>query len=60
MLVDYAIRYNSNKVIKLVGLLTESNKLFKLLEKKKALNYYTTIKKTGTKLLNKKWKLRLI
>ncbi|MBU2576538.1 MAG: hypothetical protein KKF50_02350 [Nanoarchaeota archaeon] len=60
ILVDYAIRYNSNKVIKLVGLLTESNKLFKLLEKKKALNYYTTIKKTGTKLLNKKWKLRLI
>ncbi|MCK5449858.1 hypothetical protein KAI32_03255 [Candidatus Pacearchaeota archaeon] len=60
ILVDYAIRYDSNKVIKLIGLLTGSNKLFELLKKKKALSYYTTLKNTGTKLLDKKWKLRLI
>jgi len=59
-LIDYAIIYDSNKVIKLVGLLTNSNNLFNLLKRKKALNYYTTIKNTGTKLLDKKWKLRLI
>jgi len=59
-LVNYAIRYKSIKIIKLVGILTKSNKLFGLLNKRKALNYYTTIKKTGTKLLDKKWKLRLI
>src|SRR3989344_1245549 len=59
-LIDYSIRYNSNKIIKLVGMLTTSQELFSLLNKRKALNYYTTIKKTGTKLLDKKWKLRLI
>jgi len=59
-LVDYAIRYNSIKIIKLVGMLTGSSKLFNLLKEKKALNYYTTIKKTRTKLLEKKWQLRLI
>ncbi len=59
-LINYAIRYNSNKIIKLVGILTNSKGLFSLLNKKKALNYYTTIKKTGTKLLDKKWKIRLI
>jgi len=59
-LIDYSIRYNSNKIIKLVGMLTNSKELFSLLNKRKALNYYTTIKKTGTKLLDKKWKLRLI
>ena len=59
-LIDYAIKYNSIKIIKLVGLLTNSNKLLSLLKKKKALSYYTTIKKTRTKLLDKKWKIRLI
>ena len=59
-LIDYAIKYDSIKIIKLVGLLTNSNKLLSLLKKKKALSYYTTIKKTRTKLLDKKWKIRLI
>jgi len=59
-LFDYTIKYNSIKIIKLVGLLTNSNKLLNLLKKKKALSYYTTVKKTGTKLLDKKWKIRLI
>lgn len=59
-LVDYAIKYNSIKIIKLVGILTESSKLFNLLKEKGALNYYTTVKKTRTKLLEKKWQLRLI
>jgi len=59
-LIDYAIKYNSIKIIKLVGLLTNSHRLLNLLKKKKALSYYTTIKKTRTKLLDKKWKIRLI
>ncbi len=59
-LVDYAIKYNSIKIIKLVGLLTGSSKLFNLLKKKKAISYYTTVKKTRTKLLDKKWQIRLI
>ncbi len=59
-LIDYAIKYNSIKIIKIVGMLTGNNKLFNLLKKKKALSYYTTIRKARTKLLDKKWKLRLI
>ena len=39
-LIDYAIKYNSIKIIKLVGLLTNSNKLLNFLKKKKALSYY--------------------
>jgi predicted transcriptional regulator of viral defense system len=59
-LIDYAIKYNSIKIMKLVGLLIESNRLFSLLKKKKALSYYTSIRRARTKLLDKKWKLRLI
>lgn len=59
-LIEYAIKYNSIKIIKLVGLLTNSSKLLSHLKKKKALSYYTTIKKSRTKLLEKKWKIRLI
>src|SRR3989344_1047137 len=46
-LIDYAIKYGSIKIIKLVGLLTNNNKLLNLLKNKKALSYYTTIKKSG-------------
>ena len=59
-LVDYAVRYNSIKIIKIIGMLTGSSKLFNLLKEKKALNYYTTVRKTRTKLLEKKWQIRLI
>ena len=59
-LVDYAIKYKSIKIIKLVGISTGSSKLFNLLKEKRALDYYTTVKKTRTKLLDKKWQLRLI
>jgi len=59
-LVEYAIRYNSIKIIKLVGILTGSSKLYNLLKKKKSLDYYTTVKKTRTKLLDKKWQIRLV
>jgi len=58
-LINYAITYNSIKIMKLVGILTNSQKLLSLLNKKKALSYYTTIRKTTTKLLEKRWKLRL-
>ncbi|MEK6952711.1 MAG: type IV toxin-antitoxin system AbiEi family antitoxin [Nanoarchaeota archaeon] len=60
ILIDYAIMYNSVKIMKLVGILTNSSKILSLLNKKGALSYYTTIRKTGTKLLDKKWKIRLI
>ena len=59
-LIDYAIKYDNIKIIKLVGILTNSNKLFNLLKKKGKLSYYTTVKNSRTKLLDKKWKLRLI
>jgi len=59
-LINYAIVYNSIKIMKLAGILTNSKKLLGLLNKKKAMSYYTTIRKTGTKLLDKKWKIRLI
>jgi predicted transcriptional regulator of viral defense system len=59
-LINYSIRFNSIKIMKLIGYLTNSDKIFKLLNKKNALSYYTTIKKTNIKLLDKKWKLRLI
>ena len=59
-LIGYTIRYNSIKIIKLIGLLTNSPRLLDILKEKNALSYYTTIRKTGTKLLDKKWKLRLI
>jgi len=59
-LISYAIRYHNNKIIKLVGIITNSPKLLGILKKKNALSYYTTIRKTGTKFLDKKWKLRLI
>jgi predicted transcriptional regulator of viral defense system len=49
-LVDYSIKYGSIKIMKLVGMLTGSSKLHSLLKEKKALSYYTTIRKTRTKL----------
>ena len=59
-LIDYAIKYKSIKIMKLSGWLTNSNKLYQMLKKIKALSYYTTIKKTGIIELNKKWKIRMI
>ncbi|MEK6896394.1 MAG: hypothetical protein AABX12_02965 [Nanoarchaeota archaeon] len=59
-LINYAITYNSIKIMKIVGILTNNLELLSLLNKKRALSYYTTIRKTGTKLLDKKWKIRLI
>ena len=59
-LIDYAIRYESVKVMKLVGWLTNSNKIGQRLKERDALSYYTTIKNAGKKMIDKKWKLRLI
>jgi len=59
-LINHATQYGSVKIMKLVGMLTNSNRILSLLNKKKAMSYYTTIRKTRTKLLDKKWKLRLI
>lgn len=57
-LVDHAIRYDSVKVMKIVGYLTNSSRIYKRLNN--TLSYYTTVKRSGTKLLDKKWKIRLI
>ena len=59
-LISYSISYNSIKIMKIVGLLTSSRKIFNILKKKKALSYYTTIKKTREKVIDKKWKIRMI
>lgn len=59
-LIDYAIQYDSIKIMKLVGLLTNSNKILQVLKKKNALSYYTTVKRTREKITDKKWKIRLI
>ena len=59
-LINYAIKYNSIKIMKIVGYLTNSLKIYKLLKIKGKLNYYTTVKKTGLNIVNKKWKIRLI
>jgi len=59
-LIDYSIRYGSIKVMKIAGLLTNSIRLSNILKKKKALSYYTTVKKTRENITNKKWKIRLI
>ncbi len=53
-LEKYAIRYNSIKIIKLIGMITDSSKLYKYLKKNKKL-YYTSIK--GIEKKNKKWKI---
>lgn len=58
-LVNYSIKYNSTKIMKLVGYLTNSSKLFNTLKNKNSFSYYTTIKNSGTKLLDKKWMIRL-
>ena len=59
-LIDYAIKYKSIKIMKLVGWLTNSAKIYRVLKEKKALSYYTAIKKNNRKILNKKWKIRMI
>ncbi len=59
-LIDYSIKYDSIKIMKIIGLITNSSKLFNLLKKNGALSYYTNINKTGDKLINKKWKIRMI
>jgi len=59
-LILYAKKYNSVKVFKLVGILTNDKKYYDYLEQKGVLNSYTTIRNTGMKELIKEWKLRLI
>jgi predicted transcriptional regulator of viral defense system len=58
-LEDYSIRYGSIKVMKLVGLIVGSERLIRLLKQKKALSYYTTVKNSGEKMLDKQWKIRM-
>jgi len=59
-LVDYALEYDSVKIMKIVGYLTNSQKIYNLLKKEGKFNYYTTIKKTKLNIIDKKWKIRLI
>ena len=57
---DYAIKYNSVKIMKIIGYLTDSQKIYRILKNKGKLNYYTTVKKTRLNIINKKWKIRMI
>ena len=59
-LVDYAIRYNSIKIMKIVGYLTKSKEIYRMLKNKGKLSYYTTVKKTRLSIIDKKWKIRMI
>ena len=59
-LENYAIKYKSVKVMKLVGYLIRSEKIYNFLKKKGKLDYYTTVKMTKLKIVDKKWKIRLI
>lgn len=59
-LIDYAIRYNSIKIMKIIGYLTNSSKIYRILKSRGKLNYYTTVKKTRLNIIDKKWKIRLI
>ena len=59
-LVNYAIRYKSIKIMKIVGYLTKSKKIYDILKRKGKLNYYTTVKKTKMGIIDKKWKIRMI
>jgi len=59
-LINYAIRYKTVKVMKLVGYLTKSGKIYNILNKKGKLNYYTTVKITKLNIVDKKWKIRMI
>lgn len=59
-LVDYAIRYDSVKIMKIVGYLTKSHEIYRILKNKEKLNYYTTVRKTRLNIIDKKWKIRLI
>jgi len=59
-LADYAIKYNSAKIMKIVGYLTSNQEIYKILKKRGKLNYYTTVKKTKLNIINKKWKIRMI
>ena len=59
-LIDYAIRYNSVKIMKIAGYLTDSAKIYRILKNKGKLGYYTTVKKTRLNIIDKKWKIRMI
>jgi predicted transcriptional regulator of viral defense system len=59
-LVDYAIKYNSVKIMKIVGYLTNSSRIYRTLKNNGKLDYYTTVKKTRMDVIDKKWKIRMI
>jgi len=59
-LVDYAIKYNNIKIMKIVGYLTDSSKIYRMLKNKGKLDYYTTVKKTNLNIIDKKWKIRML
>jgi len=59
-LADYAVKYNSVKIMKIVGYLTNSPKIYRMLKNNGKLRYYTTVKKTRLNVIDKKWKIRMI
>ena len=59
-LIDYSIRYDSVKIMKIVGYMTKSPEIYRVLKKEGKLKYYTTIRKTKMDIIDKKWKIRFI
>ncbi|MFH0906248.1 MAG: hypothetical protein V1824_02840 [archaeon] len=59
-LISYAKKLNSIKLLKLIGIITENEKLYKYLNSKNKLKDYTKIRNSGSKKRYKKWKIILI
>ena len=56
---EYAKKYNSIKLFKLLGYITNNKKLYNYLKTKGLLNKYSTFNNTGKDELIQKWKIRL-
>jgi len=59
-LIKYAKKEKSIKLLKLIGIITENDKLYNYLKKNNKLNYYTHIRNSKKKEVYRKWKIKLI
>ncbi|MDD3178192.1 MAG: hypothetical protein PHR26_01605 [Candidatus ainarchaeum sp.] len=59
-LIKYAKKINSIKLLKLIGIITENEKLYDYLNKLNKFRYYTKIRNTNLDLRYIKWKIKLI
>lgn len=59
-LINYAKKEGSVKILKLIGVITDNQKLFLYLKNNNKLNYYTKIRNTKLNKRYNKWKIALI